>query len=203
MSELIDCHTHNPDSTDGIICVSPDFSAFSPGKVYSVGIHPWDTSDSLKMDFQALERSASHEQVVAIGESGLDRLRGASLDVQTQVFVRHIELSEFLRKPLIVHCVRCSAELLGLRRRLGPVMPWIYHGFSGKPELARQLTRAGILLSFGERGNVESFHGVPSECVLLETDNSSVSIDDICALYPDGSAGLAAANLRRIFGGLH
>lgn len=200
MTQIIDCHTHNLDSTDGIISVSPDFSAFEPGKVYSVGIHPWGTSDSLKMDFQALVRSASLTQVVAIGECGLDRLRGASLDIQSEILMRHIDLSESLRKPLIIHCVKCSAELLGLRSRLKPEMPWIYHGFRGKPELARQLTDAGIMLSFGYRGNIESFEIVPDECVLLETDDFSGSINDVRALYPENKAVSAANNLCRILG---
>ena len=40
---IVDVHTHNPEACDAIINAS--FSSFQPeqGKVYSVGVHPWDT----------------------------------------------------------------------------------------------------------------------------------------------------------------
>lgn len=196
--DVIDCHTHAVGSCDGIISVPPDFSAFEPDKVYSVGIHPWSTSDDREINFRELEKAASADQVVAIGECGLDRLRGASLDIQIDVFEKHIELSERLGKPLVIHCVRCSSELLALRRRYQPAQPWIYHGFRGKPELARQLADSGIYLSFGEKYNEDSLMTVPDELFLMETDDSPLTIRQIMELYPAKKAVCAAENLHRL-----
>ena len=196
--DVIDCHTHAVGSCDGIISVSPDFSAFEPDKVYSVGIHPWSTSDDREINFQELEKAASAEQVVAIGECGLDRLRGASLDIQIGVFEKHIELSEHIGKPLIIHCVRYSSELLALRCKYSPAQPWIYHGFRGKPELARKLADSGIYLSFGEKYNEDSLMTVPDDRLLLETDDSHLTVRQIMELYPAEKAACASENLRRL-----
>lgn len=50
-----------------------------PGTWYSVGIHPWDTSEPISdRDWTLIETLASHPQVAAIGEAGLDAGRGAT-----------------------------------------------------------------------------------------------------------------------------
>lgn len=74
---LIDCHTHDTTRTDAIISVSPALFRPEEGKHYSVGIHPWETGATL--DFELLERAAAHPSVAAIGETGVDRLRGAGM----------------------------------------------------------------------------------------------------------------------------
>ena len=109
---LIDCHTHDTTRTDAIISVSPALFRPEEGKHYSVGIHPWETGATL--DFELLERAAAHPSVAAIGETGVDRLRGAGIDTQTDVFRRHITLSESLRKPLILHVVKALDIILAV-----------------------------------------------------------------------------------------
>ncbi|MDE7377094.1 MAG: TatD family hydrolase, partial [Muribaculaceae bacterium] len=135
-----DVHTHRLDAgLDAIINLPLDSIDSIPadGRSYSVGVHPWDAE--AQVDWERLRQAASLPQVVAIGECGLDALRGPALDVQEPVFVRQARLAEELGKPLIVHCVRAYGRLMELRRALSPSQPWLVHGFRGKPELARQL----------------------------------------------------------------
>ena len=40
--------------------------------------------------------------VKAIGETGLDKLRGATIERQTELLIHHIALSEELHKPLCI-----------------------------------------------------------------------------------------------------
>ena len=57
-----------------------------------------------------LEQLANHEQVVAIGETGLDYFRDQSSETkkqQTEIFKKHIELAVKVSKPLMLH-VRAS-----------------------------------------------------------------------------------------------
>lgn len=163
-----------------IVSVSPhDFNP-EPGQLYSAGVHPWLTSSpDLPALLEHLEEVARHPQVVAIGECGVDASRGAPMFRQLQVMRRHVELSEELRKPLVVHSVKTLDVVLGLRRDLSPAMPWAIHGFRGKPGAVEMLARAGIYMSFGENFNPEALNAVPQELLLAETDESTLDIEDI------------------------
>lgn len=199
---LKDFHTHRLDSTDGIISVEPFFSAFQPGKLYSVGIHPWSSENASEELLDALSDACRRPDVVAIGECGLDRLRGGDLARQIEIFRRHIALSEELRKPLIVHSVRCTAELLAERRRSRATMPWGFHGFRGGPGQAAQLCGAGIWIGLGERFNTDAALVVPAGMLLAETDDSPVGIDAVAARIAEYNSGDTAANLGRFIAGI-
>lgn len=119
-----------------------------PGTWYSVGIHPWDTSEPISdRDWTLIETLASHPQVAAIGEAGLDAVRGGDRATQEAVFRRQAALAEKYSKFLMIHCVRRYGRIMELKRELNPSVRWIIHGFCGKPELARQLIAAGFGLS--------------------------------------------------------
>ena len=142
-----------------------------PGATYSVGIHPWWTTEvNIEELIKGLNHWATHPQVVRIGECGFDKIKGANETVQTNVFLHHVELSERLEKPLTIHCVRAFDRILMLRKQLRPTQPWVIHGFRGKPELAQQLLAAGFDLSFGSHFNTDAFNCCPPERRFTETD---------------------------------
>ena len=92
-----------------------------PNGYYSVGIHPWDTTAPVTLSaLKALVTDARSERTVAIGEAGLDRLRGGDMSLQAAVFMFHARLARRLHKPLIIHCVRAYDELLRLARIFRP-----------------------------------------------------------------------------------
>ena len=169
---LIDAHTHQADSHIGVISVEPDRFDPRPGLYYSVGIHPWSTSTVGDDDFRLLEAAARHPQVVAIGECGIDRLRGADVERQRIIFERHVALSESLRKPLIVHEVKASDIILSVHARLNPVCCWMRHGARFGVRQAEQYVRHGIYLGFGAIRNEQTLQSVPQHLILLETDDS-------------------------------
>lgn len=161
-----DVHTHRR-GPGMITSVEPGEDTAGAERL-SVGIHPWhaDTGDIDAVRTLAL----TDPRVVAIGECGLDRFRGPSPDIQQQVFEKHILLSEELRLPLIIHCVRAYNDILALHKKHNPAQPWIIHGFRGKPELARQLVRQSLYLSLGPLHNLAIPASVPPSHLLRETD---------------------------------
>lgn len=213
---LLDCHTHNPERwRNAIVSCRPwEFARMSadyPGAVFSVGVHPWDTAScdaaAIERSLQILEDIANDPRVVAIGEAGLDGLRGASDDVQETVLRRQIELSETVGKPLVIHCVRRYERMLHLQREMRPQQPWIWHGFRGKPELARQILAASPrnYISLGERFNPLAATAIPSDRLLAETDESPLPITQIitsiASARHDATPALAhhlAANLHAL-----
>lgn len=145
-----DIHTHNVEAAraGAVLSLRPGQSVPEGVTRISRGIHPWDTDGAdFESQLEAIRRDAVAGRLVAIGECGMDKLRGAPLPVQEDIFVRQLLLAREFGLPVIIHCVRCYDAILRLHKRLRPTVPWIIHGFRGKAELARQLQNAGILLS--------------------------------------------------------
>ena len=177
---ITDCHTHL-EAEGAVVNVSPRYFAPVEGHCYSVGIHPWDLAEADEELWQCLVEAATSPHVVPLGETGLDALKGPSLDVQQRWFERHVALSEELQKPLIIHCVKAHHLILALHAHLRPTQPWVMHGFRGKPALAQQLLDAGLYLSLGPRFNEETARLIPDDCLLFESDDSGLPIDDVAA----------------------
>lgn len=120
------------------------------------------------------------KEMVAIGECGLDFLRGptpAQRELQVEVFRAQLELARATGLPLSIHCVKAHGVLLELlRERATP--PSMLHAFSGSAEVARELVAAGHYISFaanvcipGARKVVDAARSVPDERLLIETDS--------------------------------
>lgn len=176
-----DIHTHHHPEEIGSAIVQVTPTAFNPrpGHYYSVGLHPWDVSDNYRVQMAKLFVMAQHPQVLMIGEAGMDKKHGdAPLELQMEVFREHIRLSELVRKPLIIHCVKAFDELIAMRKSSRAIQPWILHGYRGGVEQWAQLSRAGIGVSVGERYNDRLIQEMPTDMLLLESDESH-SIDTI------------------------
>lgn len=182
---MLDIHTHHLPSVPGTAIVSVSPADFCPqsGHWYSTGIHPWQAGDPQWQadDWeQLLVQLLRHPQVLAVGEAGLDRLAQAPLPLQTDLFRRQALLAETVGKPLIIHAVKVQAELIALKRELQPAMPWVIHGFRGKPQMADAYLRHGFYLSFGQHYHPEALRLTPANRLLLETDESLVPIGQLC-----------------------
>ncbi len=178
----IDIHSHDSNRADSaIINILPE-EDIRPGVYYSVGIHPWNTPTVTPSTLDSLASKARNEQIVAIGETGLDALKGGDIAKQIELFKFHINLSEQQRKPLIIHAVKTFPEIIKLKKELKPSQPWIIHGFRGKPELAQELLRHGFYISLGEKFNKETASIIPEDKLFYESDESPLPIEKIIAL---------------------
>ena len=150
--------------------------------LYSVGIHPWHADKSL---ITKVRNYATSPYVVAIGETGLDKIISDNPDdfkLQQELFTEHIQLSEEIGKPLVIHCVKAWDELLYIRKATKPSMPWIIHGFRGKAALATQLLNAGLYLSFGTFHNADALKAAwEKRRLLAETDDTNADIRTVYA----------------------
>lgn len=168
-----DWHTHRPDARRAIINLPSIDAPLQPGLLYSVGIHPWDAGEATPELLADLRRRAANPQIVAIGEAGLDRLRGPELAIQLPIFEQQAQIASDLGKPLIIHSVRTIPEILAAHKRMRPEVPWIIHGFRGGPEAARQiLARPGIYISLGSRSRPDAAAVIPPSRLLRESDTS-------------------------------
>lgn len=180
---IFDTHTHRPGAPHALINAEPGFTP-EPELLYSLAIHPWHAAQADSLTIAMLHTQASLNQVQAIGETGLDK-NHPSPDKQMRLLLEHIKLSETLAKPLILHIVRAYNEIMQLKRTLQPAQPWIIHGFRGKPQLARQLLDLEFYISLGERYNPETARIIPSDRLLIETDESSLPVDELAIRHPN------------------
>lgn len=172
----IHCHDHVRHAT-AIINIGPG-EQIVPDRFYSVAIHPWDAHSATTADLEKLDSTARHPQVILIGETGLDALRG-DINAQMRLIKHHISLSESLRKPLLLHVVKQFQQIIALRKLIKPSQPWIIHGFRGKPQQAQELIAHGFYISLGEKFNQESAAIIPNDRLLFESDTSPLSIYEI------------------------
>ena len=168
---LLDAHTHQL-RKGAIVDVAPA-TELHDGFLYSKGIHPWRVTDDADMDL--LKRACMDPRVVAIGECGLDNVCDSPMELQERLFRQQISLSEELKKPLIIHCVRAHDRLLAIRREMDPQQAWIFHGFRLKPTIARRIIESGMYVSLGSKFNEESAIIIPEERLLIETDDDPVT----------------------------
>lgn len=148
--------------------------------------------------------SFSDSQIlIAIGECGLDRACDSDFELQREVFIKQIELSEQYHKPLIIHAVRSYPDIISIRKETKSNQPWIIHGFNGNEHSAEQLLRHdGIYLSLGdvlfknEKRAERLLDIIPSDRLFLETDVAERSIVEV---YEKASllSGVATDILRK------
>jgi len=194
---FIDIHTHPFHKETGTITVQnifpgDGFAAFSGRNFYSVGLHPWhigsksENNEALQMIAQALE----FDHVIFVGEAGLDKVVDTDYFEQLRVFEAQAVLAEEFEYPLIIHCVKALNEVIELRKKMNPVMPWIMHGYNGSLEMTKQMVDKGFLFSFGENlfrsGSkaIDSFIYLPLDKIFFETDESDVEVEKI---YEEGA----------------
>lgn len=182
--KYLDVHSHTQKSSHDTLVIRNEYPLTAQtDDFFSVGIHPW-YSDDWEIQWKALVGIASHPNCVAIGECGLDKNVSQNLELQKIIFERHIQLSEALKKPLVIHCVRAYNELITLKKKFQPQQTWILHGFNKKQSVADMLLEKGICLSFGKalltNKTLQSvFRTIPDGFYFFETDDADISVTEI------------------------
>lgn len=146
-----------------------------------VGIQPNYASEAKAGDWDRVAELATHPRVVGIGETGLDKYWDfAPLDLQTDYFIRHLELSQRIQKPFVVHCREAEAEVVSVMQQFaaGQSLNGVMHSFCGSAESLRQCLELGLYISFAgmvtfrkNDGLREIARGVPLDRILIETDS--------------------------------
>lgn len=187
--QFVDIHTHTPVAHHEVIrlqnfnigMADPE-PAFNT--LFSVGIHPWFTGDSALALYQ-LRQFAALPNCLAIGECGLDKVKGAPWVLQLDLFETQISLAEELKKPMVLHVVKAFDVVLQLKKSSQPKQPWVIHGFDKHPDTALQLQKQGVYISLGTRllqqpeRLIALWESIDHSLVFLETDTSTLHIEQV------------------------
>lgn len=146
-----------------------------------VGIQPNYASQAEPDDFKEIVQLAGHEKVVGIGETGLDRYWDyAPIEVQVEMFRKHLQLSHETGKPFVIHCREAEADVVAELEKAAGEFPLngVMHSFCGDLETASKCLDLGLYISFAgmvtykkndELRDVAKH--VPLDRLLVETDS--------------------------------
>ena len=175
MSGLVDSHCHIPLLSDEIevdsildeaknnniihmLCVAVDLEG-SPeiialAKQYemvsaSVGVHP-NTQHENGLVVDDITSLAGNDNVVAIGETGLDYFRSeGDLEWQRDQFRTHITAAKELKKPLIIHSREAKVDVIQiLKEEKADKVGGVMHCFVDDLETAKAAIDLDFLISF-------------------------------------------------------
>lgn len=184
---FIDVHSHQyltAANANTVLNIYENFAALNDENYFTAGLHPWHIKDKTASgEFEKLKIAAIKNNIIAIGECGLDKVCGTDFNLQHDYFRQQIELAKIVKKPLIIHCVRAYDEVLSTIKSAAFDQPVIFHGFNKSKQLAQQLLDEGYYISFGkhilESRTSEIVASIPIERLFLETDDGSTPIDVI------------------------
>ena len=185
MYKYLDIHTHRP-SEDDVLSIINLRIGETPGKnLFSCGLHPMDIGKiSTDKALEWITEMLKSQLCVAVGETGVDKLINIDVALQKKVFEHQLMIADKSERPVIIHNVRALPEILNSLKKMKFRNPFIFHGFTGKPETARQIVHAGGRLSFGKsifvsHATRQTFMQIPTNSFFLETDEANCRIYDI------------------------
>jgi len=171
-----------------MLCVCIDLEHFEdvlkPAMEYdfisaSVGVHP-NEQDGEDPDCDRLVSLADHEQVIAIGETGLDYFRTeGDVEWQRERFRQHIAAAKITNKPLIIHMREATEDTLAiLKEEKADQVGGVMHCFVEDWKVAKQALDLGFMISFSgivtfnsAKALKEVAKQVPKDRYLVETDS--------------------------------
>ncbi len=144
----------------------------------SVGVHPTE-QDGLDPDIDTLIKLSADDNIIAIGETGLDyfHIKKDTAKWQIERFIRHIQVSKTTLKPLIIHTREAKDDTLNIMRQES-ANSGVMHCFTEDYEMAKKAIDLGFYISFSgivTFKNAKTIHEVaqkiPLDCMLVETDS--------------------------------
>lgn len=144
----------------------------------SCGIHPLHKEEVV--DEALLLEYASADNVVAIGETGLDFFYAAeSKEWQIDAFRKQIRVAKKLNKPLIIHTRDARQETLDILREEGAEqVGGVLHCFTESLEMAEEAIKMGFYISvsgivtFNNAKQLQLvIKALPLDRLLIETDS--------------------------------
>lgn len=193
---LINIHSHSPAAVQEFALQNchENFSRVTAPGFYSIGLHPWYIQAATwQHELDEIKIFLERDNVLALGECGLDRVCETDFELQKKVFAAQVTLANACNKPLIIHSVRSQEDVLRILKQIPAAVPVIFHGFNKKLSVAQSILQAGHWLSFGKAilhpGMKEVFEATALNKIFLETDDASISIECIYA---------AAASIKNI-----
>lgn len=149
----------------------------------ALGVHPWYVQDIDLMSLTWLEELFMTEEVMALGEVGLDFTHPYKEHkaLQVEVLVEQLTLANRFNKPVSLHVLKAHNEMLDILSNI-PVKG-VIHGLGASKELAQSYVDLGFKIGVNgvlKRENARRYHELVRyfglNHLVLETDFPHVKI---------------------------
>jgi len=172
----------------------------------SAGVHPHDAKDVSESFINDIYELMENENMIAIGEIGLDYFRNISEpETQKNVFRSQMKIAQDLDKPVIIHNRDSDKDLIKIIREF-PEVRGVAHCFSSNIEMAKAFLDTGYYISFSGNLTFKNSHlpevakEIPLDKVLVETDSPYLSPEPHRGKSNEpGRTRFVAEKLARIF----
>ena len=168
-------------SSDASNVRAAELAAASPGVLYSTaGVHPHHASGYTDASDELIRQLVTRDEVVAVGECGLDYFRNFSpRAAQLDAFRRQLEIAKDTGLPVFLHQRDAHDDFVEV---LEPVLPdlsrAVAHCFTGEGESLREYLAMGLYIGITgwicdeRRGKHlhDVVHIIPDDRLLIETD---------------------------------
>ncbi len=185
-------HAHQQMPADNEIVIQSlflqdDLIVQSNDKIFfTAGLHPWhaDLLDESEIKLR-LKELVDSKKILAVGEAGIDKLKGPDLNLQEKVLRYHIEIADLYNLPLIIHSVKAHNEVLKLRKETKSKVPWVIHHFNGSKQMAFDFIDHGFYLSVchhikSKNSKLSEYlEDLPLDRLFLETDDFKIDIKNL------------------------
>lgn len=152
--------------------------------VYAVaGIHPHDAKLMDEASIQTLEQLSILNEVVAIGETGLDFYRLLSNKTQQyRAFRVHMNIALSANKPIVIHDREAHNEIINVLEEYRDKVIGVIHAFSGDKAMAKKVLDMGYYISIcgwitykKAQKTRDIIPYIPDDRILVETDSPYLS----------------------------
>lgn len=147
-----------------------------PNVFACVGVHPSNARDFEDEDINKFRELCKNDNVVAIGEIGLDYYYGKETkERQIEVFRMFLKLAEEVKLPVVIHTREATADTINILKEYN--VNGVIHCFSGSIETAREYIKLGFsfgiggVLTFKNSKLFETVKEIPLDNIVLETDS--------------------------------
>ena len=118
----------------------------------AIGLHPENLEESSPGDWEDIQALASRNEVLAIGETGLDYhwVKDEGLRArQRKLFIEHIELADALGLPLTIHSRDAAEDMLKILQEHTPKHGAVMHCYGYSAQMVPAFARLGMYFGFG------------------------------------------------------
>lgn len=153
-----------------------NFSKLYDEVYVSIGYHPDEVLNIEANEINELEQLIKNEDIVAIGEIGLDyHYTKDYREKQLWLFEKQLEIAEKLNMPVVIHSRDAVEDTINILKKYK--VSGVIHCFSGSLEIAQIYIKMGFKLGIGgvvtfknsKLGDIVRNVGV--ENIVLETDS--------------------------------
>lgn len=156
--------------------ISSLLSISSQKLIPAFGLHPWYVSESQDVLDHLRSLLEQHPHAL-VGEIGLDKGHKATYPLQLNLFQKQIQIAVDLDRPMSIHAVQATADLITHLPKHNKVM---LHSFTGSSESIRHISRLNPQVYYSisstvngkssERKWKEAIQTIPDDRLLIESD---------------------------------